>query len=59
MARETKKPKRLDLAERPEKNGHHPMPRVKVVERPDPAGERWRRALELLLEAGRGQESEG
>ena len=28
---------------------------VTVVERPDPTGERWHRALSLLLEAGRDQ----
>jgi hypothetical protein len=34
-------------------NGPALMPVIHIVECPDPAGRRWQRALELLLEAGR------
>ena len=47
------RPRQLDDAHGPAKNGPPAGGLVRVVERPDPDGQRWARALELLLEAGR------
>jgi hypothetical protein len=39
--------------------GEHTLPfQVMVLERPDPGGKRWHQALEILLAAGREDETE-
>jgi len=48
---------RLDRESLLANNGPAMMPVIHIVECPDPDGRRWRRALELLLEAGRGRQT--
>jgi len=48
-----RRPRRLDDAHAPAKNEPPVRRLVRVIEHPDPDGQRWARAIELLLEAGR------
>jgi hypothetical protein len=49
-------PERLLPNEPAERNGR-PF-QIVLIEHPDPSGERWKKALDLLLEAGRAQDTD-